>query len=98
MVCWPSCSRRGSLIRLTPTDPLRRSVRKQTSNVTTTYNCFCRLTETIHASLYALYSPVSVITSEVLLRIYTSYLEWYDQMPEALRLGLNSTPSVLFCQ
>jgi hypothetical protein len=27
---------------------------------------------------------------------YTQYLDWYDKMPETLRLGRNSTPAVLF--
>lgn len=84
--------------RLTFSGSPRQSHHKQASNATSIYNCFCQLTETISGTMYTLYSPVSTITGEVLLNIYTLYLDWYDQMPDALRLGLNSTPSVLVSQ
>ncbi|KAF5239891.1 hypothetical protein FANTH_9773 [Fusarium anthophilum] len=34
--------------------------------------------------------------SQGLLGIYTEYLDWYNGVPEALRLGHNFTPAVLF--
>jgi hypothetical protein len=33
-----------------------------------------------------------------LLSTYTQYLDWYDQIPEVLKLGINFTPAVLFVQ
>jgi len=38
------------------------------------------------------------MTRDVLLDFYTGYLYWYDNIPETLKLGLNSTPAVLFKQ
>ncbi|EHK22819.1 uncharacterized protein TRIVIDRAFT_113690, partial [Trichoderma virens Gv29-8] len=36
------------------------------------------------------------LTARDLLNIYTQYLNWYDRIPEVLRLGHNFTPAVLF--
>ncbi|RYP39199.1 hypothetical protein DL767_002307 [Monosporascus sp. MG133] len=36
------------------------------------------------------------VTSRELLYIYHEYLNWYDRIPEVLRLGHNFTPAVLF--
>lgn len=52
----------------------------------------------IYQTLYTLYSPVGDLTATAVLNRYTHYLSWYDEMPEALRLGFNSTPSVLVSQ
>lgn len=52
----------------------------------------------LHETLYVLHSPVQILTAKVILAMYTRYLDWYSQMPEVLRLGRNSTPSVLFTQ
>jgi hypothetical protein len=30
--------------------------------------------------------------------MYTEYLDWYNGVPEVLRLGHNFTPAVLFAQ
>lgn len=60
------------------------------------YKCFCELSELVHRSLYVLHSPGRPLTSRDLLNIYTQYLDWYDQIPEVLRLGHNFTPAVLF--
>lgn len=60
------------------------------------YKCFCELSELVHQSLYILYSPGRPLTSRDLLGIYTQYLNWYDSIPEVLRLGHNFTPAVLF--
>ena len=77
--------------------PLQRSA-EQPSNVRSVYKCFCELSELVHQSLYVLHSPGRPLTSRDLLKIYTQYLNWYDSIPEVLRLGHNFTPSVLFTQ
>ncbi|KAJ2970197.1 hypothetical protein NUW58_g9769 [Xylaria curta] len=75
--------------------PLQRSC-QQPSNVRSVYKCFCELSELVHQSLYVLHSPGRPLTSRDLLSIYTQYLNWYDSIPEVLRLGHNFTPAVLF--
>ncbi|KAK1758298.1 nitrogen assimilation transcription factor nit-4 [Echria macrotheca] len=75
--------------------PLQRSC-EQPSNVRSVYKCFCELSELVHQSLYILHSPGRPLTSRDLLSIYTQYLNWYDRIPEVLRLGHNFTPAVLF--
>jgi len=77
--------------------PLQRSC-EQPSNVRSVYKCFCELSELVHQSLYILHSPGRPLTSRDLLSIYTQYLNWYDRIPEVLRLGHNFTPAVLFAQ
>ncbi|KAJ4128259.1 hypothetical protein NW768_008547 [Fusarium equiseti] len=47
-------------------------------------------------SLYILHSPGKPLTARELLSMYTQYLNWYDRIPEVLRLGHNFTPAVLF--
>ncbi|KAF3354671.1 hypothetical protein VD0004_g7370 [Verticillium dahliae] len=75
--------------------PLQRSA-EQPSNVRSVYRCFCELSELVHQSLYVLHSPGRPLTSRDLLSLYTQYLNWYDRIPEVLRLGHNFTPAVLF--
>ncbi|ESU10515.1 hypothetical protein FGSG_02799 [Fusarium graminearum PH-1] len=41
-------------------------------------------------------SNVRPLTARELLNMYTQYLNWYDRIPEVLRLGHNFTPAVLF--
>ncbi|RFU76407.1 nitrogen assimilation transcription factor nira [Trichoderma arundinaceum] len=77
--------------------PLQRSC-EQPSNVRSVYKCFCELSELVHESLYVLHSPGRPLTARDLLNIYTKYLNWYDRIPEVLRLGHNFTPAVLFAQ
>ena len=77
--------------------PLQRSC-EQPSNVRSVYKCFCELSELVHQSLYMLHSPGRPLTARDLLNIYTQYLNWYDGIPEVLRLGHNFTPAVLFAQ
>jgi hypothetical protein len=64
--------------------------------VRSVYKCFCELSELVHNSLYVLHSPGKPVTSRDLLNTYTQYLNWYDRIPEVLRLGTNFTPAVLF--
>ncbi|CAJ2503423.1 Uu.00g108170.m01.CDS01 [Anthostomella pinea] len=75
--------------------PLQRSC-QQPSNVRSVYKCFCELSELVHQSLYILHSPTKPVSSRDLLNLYTQYLNWYDRIPEVLRLGHNFTPAVLF--
>ncbi|KAA8636754.1 hypothetical protein SMACR_00182 [Sordaria macrospora] len=75
--------------------PLHQSC-EQPSNVRSVYKCFCELSELVHQSLYILHSPGRPLTSRDLLKKYTQYLNWYDRIPEVLRLGHNFTPAVLF--
>lgn len=75
--------------------PLQRSC-EQPSNVRSVYKCFCELSELVHESLYILHSPGRLLTSRDLINIYTDFLNWYDNIPEVLRLGHNFTPAVLF--
>lgn len=77
--------------------PLQRSC-EQPSNVRSVYKCFCELSELVHESLYILHSPGRPLTSRDLINIYTDFLNWYDNIPEVLRLGHNFTPAVLFAQ
>ncbi|KAL8407394.1 hypothetical protein RB594_006289 [Gaeumannomyces avenae] len=76
--------------------PLQQSSCEQPSNVRSVYKCFCELSELLHQSLYALHSPGKPLAARELLALYTSYLHWYANIPEVLRLGANFTPSVLF--
>ncbi|KAI0476279.1 fungal-specific transcription factor domain-containing protein [Xylariaceae sp. FL0804] len=75
--------------------PMHRSC-EQPSNVRSVYKYFCELSELVHQSSYVLHSPGKPVTSRDLLHIYTQYLDWYDRIPEVLRLGHNFTPAVLF--
>ncbi|KAI3571833.1 fungal-specific transcription factor domain-containing protein [Fusarium oxysporum f. sp. albedinis] len=69
---------------------------EQPSNERSVYKCLCELSELVHKSLYLLHSPRKSITAQGLLGIYTEYLDWYNGVPEVLRLGHNFTPAVLF--
>lgn len=61
---------------------------------------FCQLSELARDCLYLVYSPAASLIAETqtLLRLYTKYLVWYDNLPETLQLGQNFTPYVLFVQ
>jgi len=69
----------------------------QPSNVRSVYKTFCELSQIVHSYLYICYTPGAQLTSSALLDTYNQYLNWYDAIPEVLRLGQNFTPSVLFC-
>jgi hypothetical protein len=77
--------------------PAHRSA-MQPSNVHSIFACFCDLSHLIHKGMYTLYSPTQRVKKQDLVRIYSSYLEWYGDLPDALRLGYNFTPAVLFVQ
>ncbi|KAL5603955.1 hypothetical protein FOVSG1_006705 [Fusarium oxysporum f. sp. vasinfectum] len=69
---------------------------EQPSNERSVYKCLCDLSELVHKSLYLLHSPRKPLTAQGLLGIYTEYLDWYNRVPDVLRLGHNFTPAVLF--
>ncbi|RAL68670.1 hypothetical protein DID88_007379 [Monilinia fructigena] len=77
--------------------PLERNC-TQPSNTRSVYATFCELSEIVHKSLYLLYAPGSNFTRNSLIQVYTRYLQWYESIPTALRLGHNFTPAVLFSQ
>ena len=45
-----------------------------------------------------MYADTDSLTAREFLDQYTRMLNWYSSLPEVLRLGENSTPSVLFVQ
>ncbi|RKK64716.1 hypothetical protein BFJ69_g16586 [Fusarium oxysporum] len=69
---------------------------EQLSNERSVYKCLCELSELVHESIYLLHSPRKSLTAHGLLGMYTEYLDWYNGVPEVLRLGHNFTPAVLF--
>lgn len=77
--------------------PLERPC-EQPSNVRTVYGCFCDLSRLVHRTLYFLHSPGSPIVAQDLVDLYTQYLDWYEKVPQVLKLGSNFTPPVLFVQ
>ncbi|KAI9839328.1 MAG: hypothetical protein M1838_004392 [Thelocarpon superellum] len=68
---------------------------QQRSHVRSVQICLCQLSELINETLFALYASDQPVTGRELVRHYTRRLEWHGALPEALRLGENSTPSVL---
>ncbi|KAH7333527.1 fungal-specific transcription factor domain-containing protein [Rhexocercosporidium sp. MPI-PUGE-AT-0058] len=68
----------------------------QPSNLRSVYETFCELSEIVHRALYTLHTPSSNTISKPLLNTYSQYILWYDKIPDALRLGYNFTPAVLF--
>ena len=61
-------------------------------------NAFASLADIIHESHYVLYEPKEGLSARSLLGIYTQYLNWYDQLPDMMRLGESCTPSIVFVQ
>jgi hypothetical protein len=68
------------------------------SNVRAVYRSLCELSTIIHNILYMMYADEDSFTSRDILNRYTQMLGWYGSLPEVLRLGKNSTPSILFVQ
>jgi hypothetical protein len=71
---------------------------RQPSNVRAVYKSLCGLSTIIHSTLYVTHAYTDSISSRDILAQYTRMLDWYSTLPEMLRLGENSTPSVLFVQ
>jgi hypothetical protein len=71
---------------------------RQPSNIRAVYNSLCELSRTIHSTLYVISADTGPLISQNILDRYTQMLAWYGSLPEVLRLGGNSTPSVLFVQ
>lgn len=70
----------------------------QPSNIRAVYKSFSKLSELIHDGLAMIHEKDKFPQSASVLAVYKRYLEWYDGLPDQLRLGLNSTPTVLFTQ
>lgn len=71
---------------------------RQPSNIRKVYTSFSELSEIIHQSLSVIHSKGKFPKGEKVLAVYKRYLEWYESLPDQLRLGHNSTPFVLFTQ
>jgi hypothetical protein len=71
---------------------------RQPSNIRAVYNSLCELSTIIHSALYVVNVDANSSSSQDILDRYTQMLGWYGSLPEVLRLGGNSTPSVLFAQ
>lgn len=71
---------------------------QQPANARSVRQAFAGLTEIIHDSQDILYEPRDGALSQKMLAVYRKYLDWYADLPSVLRLGINSTPSVLFTQ
>lgn len=73
---------------------------EQASNEPSVFMLICQISELAHDCRYRVHSPVAALTAEAqtLLRLYTKYLVWYDNLTETLRLGQNFTLCVLFVQ
>lgn len=70
----------------------------QPSNIRAVYKSFSELSELIHSGLAIVHTKGNFPQSADVLAVYKKYLEWYERLPDQLRLGLNSTPTVLFTQ
>ena len=70
----------------------------QPSNIRAVYKTFTELSELIHDGLTLVHSKGRFPHSADVLAVFKKYLEWYESLPDQLRLGLNSTPTVLFTQ
>ncbi|KAK8118367.1 uncharacterized protein PG998_002993 [Apiospora kogelbergensis] len=64
------------------------------SNTQSVFKCFCEISQLGHSTAYLMQTPHVLVTAHALLEAYNHYLDWYNGIPEALRLGANYTPSV----
>jgi hypothetical protein len=71
---------------------------EEPSNVGAIHRCLCELSEVIHDSLYALYSPGGTLSSATLLEVYAHYLAWKGSIPEPCHLVATPMPAVLHLQ
>ncbi|KAJ9651383.1 hypothetical protein H2198_009327 [Neophaeococcomyces mojaviensis] len=72
------------------------SATRQEGNMQLGFNSFSDLSELVHEVTDILYSDKLPLSGHKILTIYTKYLQWYENLPDQLRLGGNSTPTVLF--
>ncbi|KAK7928806.1 hypothetical protein PG985_005804 [Apiospora marii] len=66
----------------------------QASNTQSVFKCFCEISQLGHSTAYLMQTPNVPVMAHALLEAYNHYLDWYNGIPEALRLGANYTPSV----
>jgi len=76
----------------------QNSASRQEGNMRLVFKSFSDLSELVHKATYTLYSDQAPLSGHKILAIYTEYLQWYEKLPDQLRLGGNSTPTVLFTQ
>ncbi len=62
------------------------------------YKAFAELSEIVHKTNLCLQSVYPLDIPALVRALYTEYLQFYGSLPDALRLGGNSTPPVLFAQ
>ena len=77
--------------------PLNNST-PQDSNLRLVFAAFSDFSELVHQTIMLLYSDEQPLNGNDIVAIYLKYLQWYDTLPDQLRLGSNSTPVVLFTQ
>jgi hypothetical protein len=58
----------------------------------------CELSQIIHSGLYVLYTPGADLTGGRVITMYERYLDWFNALPELLRLEADATPSTFFMQ
>ncbi|KIV82182.1 hypothetical protein, variant [Exophiala sideris] len=70
----------------------------QRSNLRSVYKTFAELSGIVHQTTTCLLSDDTRNITAHIKALYTEYLQFYDDLPDALRLGGNSTPPVFFAQ
>ncbi|KAK6364750.1 hypothetical protein LTS17_011855 [Exophiala oligosperma] len=70
----------------------------QPSNMRSVYKIFAELAQLVHKTNLCLQSEDTRDITSSVRALYTEYLQFYSSLPDALRLGRNSTPPVLFAQ
>ena len=72
--------------------------RRQDSNERLIFTSFSTISELVHRTTVMLHYEKSSLNGKNVLAHYTEYLQWYEGLPDKLRLGSNSTPVVLLTQ
>jgi len=70
----------------------------QPSNIRSVYKVFAELAQLVHKTNLCLQSEDTQEITLSVRALYTEHLQFYSSLPDALRLGRNSTPPVLFAQ
>lgn len=70
----------------------------QKSNLRSVYKTFAELAGIVHQTNTCLLSDDPRDITGNVRALYTEYLQFYNSLPDALRLGGNSTPPVFFAQ
>ncbi|KAK4938268.1 hypothetical protein LTR10_021247 [Elasticomyces elasticus] len=70
----------------------------QRSNLRSVYKTFAELSGIVHQTTTCVLADDTRNLTANVKALYTEYLQFYDDLPDALRLGGNSTPPVFFAQ